>query len=207
MAFARKVTQGNQATRSDHVEQLINKAAQEAKKVMAGVQASQLNDSTPCKDFNVKALANHMAGLAMGAERAAKKQDRIAPPDPMPDMVGDNPGAAYAPLADAAVSAWSAPGAFEGNTQFGPGEMPAQVAGAITLMEIAVHGWDLATATGQSYSMDSEVAGAVYETVKQLANPESRSNGVFGAEIEVGDDASPEARLLALSGRDPNWSA
>lgn len=174
---------------------------------MAGVHASQLGDPTPCKDFDVKALANHMAGLAMGTERAAKKLERIAPPNPMPDIVGDNPGAAYAPLADAAVAAWSSAGAFEGETNFGPGEMPAQMAGAITLMEIAVHGWDLATATGQSYTMDADVATAVQQTVSQLASPESRENGIFGPEIQVGGGESVQNQLLGLSGRDPNWSA
>ncbi len=189
------------------MEQLINKAAQEAKRVMSGVQASQLHDPTPCKDFDVKALANHMAGLAMGAERAGKKLERMAPPDPMPDLVGENPGAAYAPLADAAVAAWSSPEAFEGETQFGPGPMPAQMAGAITLMEIAVHGWDLAAATGQSYSMDSDVATAVQQTIGQLASPESRESGVFGPEIQAGEGASQQDQLLSLSGRDPNWNA
>lgn len=189
------------------MDELIKKAAEETKKVMSGVQASQFNNPTPCAEFNVKALANHMAGLAMGSERAAKKLDRIAPPDPMPDMVGDNPGASYAPMVDSAVAAWSAPGAFEGETQFGPGPMPAQVAGAITLMEIAVHGWDLAVATGQTYSMSPEVAAAVQQTVSQLANPESRENGIFGPEVAVGGDASAQNQLLGQSGRDPSWSA
>ncbi len=189
------------------MEQLISKAAESAKSLMSGVQASQLDASTPCKDFKVRDLANHMAGLAMGAERAAKKLDRIAPPDPMPDMVGDNPGAAYAPIADANAAAWSAPGALEGNTNFGPGEMPAQMAAAITLMELAVHSWDLAAATGQSYTMDPEVAAATYETVKQLASGSDRDGGPFGPEVQVSDSASVQDQLLAFSGRDPNWSA
>ncbi len=194
-------------TRRDHVEKLLKEAAEKTKKVMSGVKASQFSDPTPCKDFDVKALANHMAGLAMGSERAAKKLDRIAPPDPMPDMIGDNPGAAYAPLADAAVAAWSSSGAFDGETQFGPGPMPAQVAGAITLMEIAVHGWDLAAATGQTYSMSPDLAVEVQQTVQQLASPESRENGVFGPEISVDASSSVQDQLLGLSGRDPEWSA
>ncbi len=189
------------------MNQLISKAAEEAKKVMSGVQPSQLSGPTPCSQFDVKALANHMAGLAVGSERAAKKLEPMAPPDPMPDLVGDNPGSAYGPLVDATVAAWSEQGAFEGQTHFGSGEMPAQMAGAITLMEIAVHGWDLAAATGQTYTMEPDVAEAVRQTVSQLASPEARENGAFGAEVQVGEDASAQDRLLALSGRDPNWSA
>lgn len=188
------------------MEQLISKAAQNAKSVVAGVQSSQFESATPCSDFTVKQLANHMAGLLIGSERAAKKQDRMAPQDPMPDIVGDNPGAVYSELADNAVAAWSSPGAFDGMTQFGPGEFPAQMAGAITLMEIAVHGWDLAAATGQSYSLDEDVATAVFETVKQLTAG-GRDGGAFGAEVSVDSGASTLEQLLAHSDRNPNWSA
>ena len=189
------------------MDQLMANAAEETKRVMAGVTPSQFENPTPCSEFNVKELANHMAGLAMGAERAANKQERVAPPDPMPDLLGENPGAAYAPMVDKAVAAWGQPGALEGNTEFGPGEMPAQMAGAITLMEIAVHGWDLAAATGQKYTMEPEVASAVHETVRQLANEESRQRGVFGQEVKVSDNATEQDRLLGYAGRDPNWSA
>ena len=187
------------------MEQLISKAAESAKSVVASVEPSQFNDPTPCSDFNVKQLANHMAGLLMGAETAARKQPRVAPPEPAPDIVGEHPGPIYAELADKAVAAWSEPGAFDGNVEFGPGEMPAQMAGAITLMEIAVHGWDLAVATGQSYSLDPEVAAATFEAVKQLA-PGARGNGVFGPEVNPPANASLQDQLLALSGRDPNWA-
>lgn len=189
------------------MEQTISKAAATTKQVVAGVSASQYSDPTPCSDFNVKQLAGHMAGLLVGAELAANKQKRQGSPDEMPDLLGDNPGPAYAALADKAVAAWSQDGAFEGMCEFGPGEMPAQVAGSITLMEIAVHGWDLAAATGQSYQMDPEVAEATYQTLQQIANPESRSGGVFGPEVPASADASTQEKLLAFSGRNPNWKA
>ena len=187
------------------MEQLISKAAENAKRVVAGVKPSQFDDATPCSEFNVKQLANHMAGLLMGSERAALKQDRMAPPDPMPDIVGDNPGAVYSGLADKAVAAWSSPGALDGNTQFGTGEFPAQMAAAITLMEVAVHGWDLAKATGQSYSLEEDVVAATFETVKQL-NANGRGPA-FGTEVSAGDSASTQDQMLAYSGRNPRWTA
>lgn len=187
------------------MDQLISKAVENAKRVVAGVKPSQFDDATPCSEFNVKQLANHMAILLIGSERAAMKQEPMAPPDPMPDIVGDNPGAAYSGLADKAVAAWSSTGALDGNTQFGPGDIPAQMAAAITLMEIAVHGWDLAKATGQSYSLDEDVAAATFETVKQL-NANGRSPA-FGPEVSGGESASTQDQMLAYSGRNTNWNA
>ncbi len=81
------------------------------------------------------------------------------------------------------------------------------MAASITLMEIAVHGWDLAAATGQSYKMDPEVANATFEVVKQIASGDARKNGVFGPEVKVGSGASVQDQLLAYSGRNPNWKA
>ncbi len=69
------------------MQQLISKAAELTKKTMAGVKTSQFDDPTPCSDFNVKALTNHIAGLAMGSELAAKKQPRVGSPEDMPDRV------------------------------------------------------------------------------------------------------------------------
>lgn len=189
------------------MEQLMASAAQETKRVMAGVSASQFEDPTPCKDFNVKQLANHIAGFAFMTEISAKKAEPMAPQDPPPDVVGNDPGGVYGPQIDKAVAAWGQPGALEGNTHFGPGEMPAQLAGAITLMEIAVHGWDLAAATGQSYTMQPDVAAAVHQTVKQLANDESRERGTFGPEVQVPAGASEQDQMLGFAGRDPNWKA
>ncbi len=187
------------------MDQLIASAAQETKRVMSRVKPSQFDSHTPCSEFTVKELANHMAGLAMGSERAAKKLERIAPPDPLPDLIGNDPGTNYAPLIDGATAAWGQSGAFEGNAEFGPGEMPARMAGAITLMEVAVHGWDLAVATGQDYNMRPEVAVAVHETVKQLANDESRQRGVFGPEVHVDCGATEQQKLLGFAGRNPEW--
>lgn len=188
------------------MDELIGKAAQETRRVVAGVRPAQFDDPTPCSEFNVKQLGNHMAGLLMGSERAARKMDQAPPPDPAPDLLGDNPGPVYAGLADNTVAAWKSPGAFEGMTQFGRGEMPAQMAASITLMEIAVHGWDLAKATGQSYSMDLEVAEATFEAVKQIA-PGARESGAFSPEVHVSPGASLQDQIVAYTGRDPDWSA
>ncbi len=85
--------------------------------------------------------------------------------------------------------------------------MPAQFAAAITLMELTVHGWDLARATGQDYQMSDALASAVFEAVKQTATPESRERGSFGAEVKIGPGASIQEQMLGYSGRDPEWSA
>ncbi len=73
---------------------------------------------------------------------------------------------------------------------------------AIAFSDTLLHGWDLATATGQSTSMPDGLARAAYEIVHGAITDEQRV-GTFGPELAVHRRASPQARFLADTGRDP----
>jgi uncharacterized protein (TIGR03086 family) len=66
-----------------------------------------------------------------------------------------------------------------------------------------LHGWDLARATNQDAAMPEGLAQAAYDCIHGRFTDEQRK-GVFGPEIPVGDGATPQQRLLACTGRDPN---
>ena len=89
-------------------------------------------------------------------------------------------------------------------TRAGGLDMPAEVAGRVAINEIVVHGWDIATATGQPYSCEPELLEAAYEFVQSAVdqNPEG-TPGLFGAPVAVPDDAPLLDRLIGLTGRDP----
>ena len=190
------------------VDLMIKKAIDTAKQVVANVETSRYGDPTPCTERNVKDMANHMTGFLVMTEVAARKQPAMDGSGEVPDLVGDNPGPVYAGLADKAAAAWSAPGALQGTTEFGPvGLVPVEVAAGITLMEIAVHAWDLAAGSGQSYQMDPEVAEATWQAVQQVVTDDARKRGAFAAKVAVPADASTQDRILGFTGRDPAWSA
>jgi uncharacterized protein (TIGR03086 family) len=67
-------------------------------------------------------------------------------------------------------------------------------------LEILVHTWDLAEATGQSAVLDPDLVRAALASARQFA-PAGRAAGLIGPEREVSDDADDRARLLALFGR------
>jgi uncharacterized protein (TIGR03086 family) len=69
-------------------------------------------------------------------------------------------------------------------------------------MELVLHAWDLATATGQPYSCSDEVAAAVAKAVADTAEMYRQYDG-FAAEVELDGDASVFDRALAVSGRQP----
>ncbi len=180
---------------------LIAKAVAATNEVVQGVDASQFADATPCADFDVRALTEHVTSFAPITIAAASKAT--------PDAVEFDPQgfkARYAAAVPEIAAAWAAPGALEGSAPFGPGEYPAQVAAGITLSEIVLHGWDLAKATGQSLVVDDDVAEATHYLMTRGAEG-GRQAGVYGPEVPVPDDADAFTKALGLSGRDPDWSA
>jgi uncharacterized protein (TIGR03086 family) len=82
------------------------------------------------------------------------------------------------------------------------GEMPGAILGGFTTLDIAVHGWDLATATGQDPTLDEELAGAVLGFARQTLTDTTRAPRI-GPEIAVAADASTTERLVAFLGRRP----
>lgn len=87
----------------------------------------------------------------------------------------------------------------------GPVQLPASMIGAMVLGELVVHGWDLASATGQEPTWEDEVLTFVYQEVQKTAQ-QGRDMGIFGDRVHVPDTASVLDRMLGLTGRDPNWS-
>ena len=185
---------------------LFSKASQATAEVASNVSESQLSGATPCSEFDVKDLANHIAGFYGMAAVAARKQPLEG--EPGADIVGNDPAAVIPGLIEGAVAAWREPGSTEGKTRFGPSEYDAGFAATITLWETVMHGWDLAKGTGQELQVSDEVGEAIFGIAQQICNDEQRGEGkAFGAEVNIADGASPFEKALGLSGRDPNWSA
>jgi uncharacterized protein (TIGR03086 family) len=78
--------------------------------------------------------------------------------------------------------------------------MPQPLVGNLALADLTVHGWDLATATGQPYRPADAAVDHLFPFVQQMA-PTGRQMGAFGDEVPAPEDAGIFERLLALIGR------
>ncbi|GIE47500.1 TIGR03086 family protein [Amorphoplanes nipponensis] len=176
--------------------ELIALAAPPTLTVIRGIHPDQLTAPTPCAEFDVRGLIDHLLQWGPSLARASRHSDGVLPP-------GDD--ALERQLAQL-VAAWSAPAAWQGVTSMGgPNEMPARMVGGMVLAEIVVHGWDLARATGQPVSWDEEVLGFLHDEVAKTAEL-GRELGEYGAETPVPPDAPVLDRMLGLTGRDPYWA-
>lgn len=179
--------------------------------LVAAIPDDRLGAPTPCSEYTVGDLLDHVGGMAFAFTAAAGKVPGEA--------------AAMGPSGDASrlevdwrtripkglaalVDAWRDPAAWTGMTRAGGVDLPGEVAGTIALDELVIHGWDLARATDQPYESDTASLHAVYSFLSQFATPERRAGGgLFGPPISVPDDAPLLDRLLGFTGRDPAWRA
>jgi uncharacterized protein (TIGR03086 family) len=168
---------------------------------MAGrVTPDQFDNATPCANFRVRDLFDHMIG---GASQFAPQLRGTEPTDAVdPNTLRDDerPAALKAALTEL-LGAVNAPGALGRTVTLPFGEVPGQVLARFLTVDGMVHAWDLAQATGQEYNPPPALAATVLATAHDLIAPEMRDGDTFAAEAAVGDDAPPLIHLVAFTGR------
>ena len=180
-------------------------ASAEAARVVGNVPPHALDTPTPCGDWDLRALLNHtILWTSYSAERRAHGES-VAEELMNKDFTAD-PGFRedYARQIGKAVTAWSAPQAWEGNLNVMGDATPAADVGAMLLMEVGLHGWDVARATGQEFTVDDRTAKALADVVSAQAELFRKYQG-FADAVEPPKNATAFERALTLSGRDPDW--
>ena len=178
--------------------------------LVRGVRDDQLTGPTPCPEYSVADLLDHIGGLSVAFTSAARKDDieGHAPSADGSRLEGgfrDRIAAALDELGDA----WQDPAAYDGMTMAGPVEMPGDQAALVALDEVTVHAWDLAVATGQPYPADPAAVAACQDFVAGFAPPPggaSDTGGLFGPPVALPADASSLDQLIGATGRDPAWT-
>ena len=189
----------------------LEPAARRLGALVAAVPDDALDGPTPCPDYRLADLLEHVGGLALAFRAAATKTGA--------ELTGQAPAGDAARLPGdwrtripedlvAMARAWRDPEAWTGMTRAGGVDLPGEVAGLVALDELVVHGWDVARASGQPYDVGPAELEAVRAFVAPLADasPEERA-GLFGPPVPVPDDAPELDRVVGLTGRDPRWSA
>ena len=171
-------------------------------RIVLGVRPEQLALPTPCREWDVRLLLNHIiGGNHMFAEVA--RGGRPDASGEMEDYTRPDPGTHYIASADSVLAAWAEPDAMQRRCHMPFGDIPAPAAVSIHFLDIVVHGWDLARATGQDTTIDPDLAAEALDISQGLLSPELRETGVFGPEIPVSADDPLHDRLVAFVGRRP----
>jgi uncharacterized protein (TIGR03086 family) len=181
----------------------IGKVLERAGQVVDNVKPGDLGNSTPCTEWTVRDVINHVTG---GATMFAECVENGSVPDDRfgqlmgGDNLGDDYKGAFHTASDRARAAFGSPGALDKMVKLPFGEMPAGIALNIAVMDVMTHAVDIARATGQTID-DDELLETALAVGRQLITDDRRMPGMFDAEQPVADDASAEDKLLAFAGR------
>jgi uncharacterized protein (TIGR03086 family) len=175
---------------------LYRRATEGAITVAAGVQPDQLALPTPCAEWTVQDLLDHLVGGTRYLDAAIHGGQPAAPVDTSADDLRDGVRACLEGLAE--------PGALERTCASPLGfEWTVLEATAGTFMDVLIHTWDLATATGQPAELDPQLVDACTAMFLPEMPERGRAAGIIGPAVPVADDATPQQRLLGALGRTP----
>ncbi|WP_117215682.1 TIGR03086 family metal-binding protein [Allorhizocola rhizosphaerae] len=181
---------------------LMVKAVAETAAVVRGVKPDQMSAPTPCRDWDVRVLANHLLQVAV-ALRLAGRGEAVPGGLWADDLLTGDWAARFEDETRQAIAAWAEPSAWDGVVDMGGSAMPAGLAATMLVSDLVIHGWDLARATGQDYRCDDDVAELAYRFVAQTGE-QGRAMGIYAEPVPVADDASMLERAVAISGRNPS---
>ena len=166
----------------------LSRALDQTAAVLQAISTEQLSAGTPCSGWDVGGLIAHVVvtprnfvTMSTGGE-----PDWSATPPIPADWTTE-----FRAAADDLLRMWR-----EAGEAASPQAMDWQTA------EFAVHGWDLARATGQSTDLDPQVAQQGLDFMSGALTPENRGEA-FGPAVQLPEDAPVYDRLVAFAGRDP----
>jgi uncharacterized protein (TIGR03086 family) len=164
------------------------------------VGTDQWSGPTPCADWDVRTLVNHVtyeqlwAPHLVAGETVADVGDRYDG-----DVLGDHPATAIRGATQQSMAAFAGSD-LDAPVHLSYADVPCREYLTQMLTDAEVHGWDLAVATGQDATLDPEIVAALLPSI--LEQEEAiRGSGMFGEAVPVGDDADDGTRLLAVLGR------
>jgi uncharacterized protein (TIGR03086 family) len=163
--------------------------------VLRRLTVDDLARPSPCAEYTVGEVGEHvvrsMVLLASVAEAAG----------PVEGLAVGLLDERVAVTAEAALAAWRRRG-LGGSVAVGRSTLPASLAVEIIPLELLVHGWDMARATGSGIDVPPEVASHVLDCARSLITVDKRGRS-FAAEVPAGPSATVLERLIAFTGRQP----
>jgi uncharacterized protein (TIGR03086 family) len=164
--------------------------------VLHGIAKDDESNQTPCREFDVAKLTDHLMNsiTSIGGMAGAQFPDRDR---------SDSVERQVVLAARPALDAWRRRG-LEGTVPFGSGEAPAKMMAGILSLEFLVHAWDYAKACGREVKAPDSLSDYVLGVAKTVITPQRRTNVGFDDPIDVAADAGALDRLIAYTGRRPS---
>jgi uncharacterized protein (TIGR03086 family) len=181
---------------------LLVSARDQFQPILAEVTPADLGSRTPCSEWDLRALLNHVGARASLSASAAENEAVTTFADVSEDLLGSDPADTVQRLIDASVAAWQTATDLDAIRITPLGEVPGVGIIIFQAQDVFVHSWDVAHTLGYAAGYEPALTEAMIEMHHQTITPEMRSL-FFGPEITVADEDPAIDRLVAFLGRQP----
>ncbi|HLH28150.1 MAG TPA: TIGR03086 family metal-binding protein [Acidimicrobiales bacterium] len=162
-------------------------------RVLSGVRDDQLAMPTPCTQWKVGDLVDHV----VAGNRRIGGLDQSPLPDSVEAIRRDHELAARS-----AQSTFEAPDGMTRTFELPFGTIPGSVFIGLRTTDVLVHAWDLAAATGQPTDIEPDLSERMLAVARERVQPAFRGEGrPFGEEQPCDPDRPAADRLAAFLGR------
>jgi uncharacterized protein (TIGR03086 family) len=186
------------------VQDDFTRAVQHFREKVHAVADDQWTNQTPCTEWDVRALVNHLVNEALWVKPLIDGRTIEEVGDRLDgDVLREDPVRVYDASAQVAAAAFEAPGALDAPCAVSYGPVPGSVYAGHRLIDVLIHGWDLAVATDQDTTLDPGLVEACLAVVEPQAD-QFQASGAFGTHVDVPAGADVQTRLLGLLGRRPS---
>lgn len=183
---------------------ILAQALDQTAREVAAVGPEQLDNRTPCADYNVRALLGHMVAVLHKLARIGDGADARGVPDVIEGINDDGWANAFADARREVDRVWADDATLDRTVTLPWATLPGRVALDAYTHEFTAHSWDLAHATARLSELDPDLASRALDAFSTFAPPEERSEqGPFGPIVPTPDDADVYTQLGAYLGRQP----
>ncbi len=184
-------------------------AYRDAADLVEGTDAAMLDRPTPCPEYDVAAMVDHLVGAARRAAALGRGEQPATEEQPHVELA-DAP-AALRRAGEEAEAAWADDASLTSTVTMPWGETYAgSTLVDMYVAELAAHTWDLAAATGRLGTLPAGPASTALAAARAMMQPGYRDaagpGSPFGPEVDAPVDATPWERFAAFMGRQPRPS-
>jgi uncharacterized protein (TIGR03086 family) len=180
------------------------------------VTPDQWGDPTPCTEWDVRALVNHVTQSNLNYVRildGASAGEFLRWRDV--DALGDDPVGAFAKTARDCAAAYAAPDAMERTVDHPSGTLSGRQALSVRTTDTLIHTWDLARGLGEDDTLDAALLewvdtniGEIYADMAETPVAQQTTHRFYAAPTgDLAPGSSTQDSLLHLFGRRITWPA
>ncbi|MBM7771773.1 uncharacterized protein (TIGR03086 family) [Actinokineospora baliensis] len=181
------------------VRPLYRRATDHTGHLIDALSDDQLNLLTPCSQWRVREVIAHLV------DNRNRLLNNLTGGTPAPEA---DLRTGFRTTTEALITAFADDALLETPYELLGTQYNAATALFVDFADTLVHGWDIGVAMGRDVELPEDLAAVAVKGISRW--PEDGTiwgpGGLFGEKLPVSEDASPQERLLAITGRSPQWT-